>query len=622
LFIGLRSSRVLIFLKGRREKIAVIFLFILAFLIRLLYLSSLNPNDPIHLEGDAVEYDEIAKGILTGEGFVTVHRPPLYPLFLALLYYLYNYSFFAVWLFQSLLSSLTCVILFLLGKRVFNSFVGIIAGAIAAFYAPLIFYSGMLYSETLFFFLFSLLLLAIANFLPNLKNMILVGLLFALSALTRPEVLLFLPFWWISALLERKRLRKEVINSLAIATGATFLFIAPWTVRNYLVYKDFVFISTRFGENLYVGSDLNHYGLESTVSNNLIKGMTSPIEIDRKLFHLALKNYREHPREILLMDLAKMKKVLTEWSAYDHWQLDQKYSFYKGIQIPTITSFTLIALLGLGGILVSLPQNRFSLFSLLLLLGNFFTQIIFFPSPRYRLQVEPILALFAGYTLFALGSIFYPLFQKFSLLPSRLFLRYWWVFLAVLIIFFSSFYVKVILPALTPKRYVIVEGEKPVQANMQFDSILNSNFLSGKSLEFHSTEVPPGGFQLKYSFFLKEDGEYRIWMAGTPPGPDSAGNPWFSPFWLGFDSENLTHFTEEQIPNGFPYSKGGYHWTLLASKFFSSGTHTICLKLDEPRLKDNSYVLYLDGFLLTPKDWVPARKIGKIPMSIFIGEGK
>ena len=137
--------------------------FLLALLTRLLYFGFFPPRS-IQLD-DAESWDGIAWNLAEGRGFLDANglptsvRPPVYPLFLAGIYKVFGHSYPAAKLAQILLSALTCALLFLIGSRVFGEKLGFISGLVCAFYPPLIVYSVIIGSETLYAFLLECLLM-------------------------------------------------------------------------------------------------------------------------------------------------------------------------------------------------------------------------------------------------------------------------------------------------------------------------------------------------------------------------------------------------------------------------------------------------------------------------------
>src|SRR4030066_125819 len=131
-------------------KIAML-VFLLAAFIRALYLydSSDNPTffAPIV---DSLTYDQMAKGLLT-TGSLTHEffwQPSFYPFFLSLIYKLSNSSILTVKIIQALLGSVTSVLAYFLGKKLFSKTAGVLAGVFVALYIPSVFYDGELLSAT------------------------------------------------------------------------------------------------------------------------------------------------------------------------------------------------------------------------------------------------------------------------------------------------------------------------------------------------------------------------------------------------------------------------------------------------------------------------------------------
>ena len=90
-------------------------LFLSAFLLRLLFVI-LVPLDA----GDTPEYDDYALNLLGGFGFsANIKRPPVYPLFLTVIYFFFGHNFLAVRVVQAVLDAATCVLVYLLGKKIF-----------------------------------------------------------------------------------------------------------------------------------------------------------------------------------------------------------------------------------------------------------------------------------------------------------------------------------------------------------------------------------------------------------------------------------------------------------------------------------------------------------------------
>ena len=93
----------------------IITLFLVAFSARMLFCVTLQK---FQVASDGKGYDAIARNIVAGAGFAlepgvpTPTRAPVYPFFLSVIYAVFGHSYFAVMVFQALLDSLTCVLLY------------------------------------------------------------------------------------------------------------------------------------------------------------------------------------------------------------------------------------------------------------------------------------------------------------------------------------------------------------------------------------------------------------------------------------------------------------------------------------------------------------------------------
>jgi len=149
-------------LKLLNPRVIFIGIFMLTLALRLLYLTQVI-STPIAqgLATDSNEYDnfslQILNGNLTHKDFIYLN--PFYPFFLASVYSLFGYSYFAVAIIQTIIDSLSCHIIFYIAATLFRKQVGIIAAFIYACYGIAIFYTGVLLAPTLVIFI-SLLFIA------------------------------------------------------------------------------------------------------------------------------------------------------------------------------------------------------------------------------------------------------------------------------------------------------------------------------------------------------------------------------------------------------------------------------------------------------------------------------
>jgi hypothetical protein len=187
-------------------------------------------------------------------GVPTSFRAPLYPAFLAVVYFFNGIDFsrfFAARLAQAIfLGAPLAPLTYFVAKKLFpdKERVSRISAWIIAAYPLLLVYPLGLGTENPFFVLLlaSFLFLLSSIEKPSAFNLLLSGFFLALTALTRSVVLAFaLAAFCLLFFLHGKR---------AFVFLVSFIFvIAPWMIRNSLLHQKFTGIETSMGYNLYLG---------------------------------------------------------------------------------------------------------------------------------------------------------------------------------------------------------------------------------------------------------------------------------------------------------------------------------------------------------------------------------
>jgi 4-amino-4-deoxy-L-arabinose transferase-like glycosyltransferase len=186
----------------------------------------------------------------------TMKRLPVHPLFLAGIYALFGTSALAVRVVQSLVCVATCILVYLTAGEVSNDKVAGLAALMFAFYPNSILYSARALSETTYTFLLSLFCFALVRMLrsPGVRTAISAGIPFGLLLLTKSTTILLPPFLLLVLLSRPYRQRLwRVVGSLVLVALVAFLFLLPWTVRNYRLSGKIVALSTWGGAPFYQG---------------------------------------------------------------------------------------------------------------------------------------------------------------------------------------------------------------------------------------------------------------------------------------------------------------------------------------------------------------------------------
>jgi hypothetical protein len=282
---------------GRIKGNFPVFIFIVALLFRLVPVI-VTRDMGIGLD-DMFQYDMLARSIASGDGYrwyaekdlpivlpylqldltsidydprgvLTSFRPPLYPAFLAVIYFIFGMGikrFFIARLAQALLAASLAPLTYTLALRLFpaKKRAARVSAWVITLYPMLVIYPLSLATENLFFVLVlcSLLVLLKAKdslprnnpgveqsryFLVRNRWFLLSGVLIGMTCLTRSVAQLFaiLAIFWVWHCLKS---HKQALITLSVI----FIIIAPWMVRNSLLYGKVTGIESAIGYDLYLG---------------------------------------------------------------------------------------------------------------------------------------------------------------------------------------------------------------------------------------------------------------------------------------------------------------------------------------------------------------------------------
>ena len=398
-----------------------------AVMLRFANLLEIRDNDPFfHLPSvDPLFYHRwavnIAQGDWLGEGVFL--QGPLYPYLLSLLYRVAGPGFFAPHFVNCLVGSLVCVLVWFVARSVFERRVALLAAAMAAVYSMFIFYEGSLMIANILLPLNLLVLGACIRAGESLRPpaWFVFGMLGGITALARPNVLLFAPLG-LSWLFWLFRGKGELRTAFALA--ALFLLgfsvsVGPSALRNRVVTGEWVLISASGGMNFFNGNNPDANGTHNV-----------PRIFDRsEADHPAEQNqiYRAHAEAQLGRDLSASqvsgywygrgfdyvtqdpgawlrlwsKKFLLFFNAHERWnnrsyEVSNQFSWV--LRLPLL-GFGVVGPLALLGIVLTARRWRALLPLYGLLAVHLATGVVFFVLTRYRIPAVPVFMMFAASSL-------------------------------------------------------------------------------------------------------------------------------------------------------------------------------------------------------------------------------
>src|ERR1700722_8849660 len=216
------------------------------------------------------EMGRIAASLASGHGFSnpfgpptgpTAWEPPLYPYLTAgvfLVFGIYSKaSAFVLLALNSIFSALTCILIFLIARRIFSEKVAVGSAWAWALLPNIIFWCTRAVWETS---LAALLLATIVWLALTLEDRdswmpwFQFGLLWGITALSSTSLLSFLPAAGLWAWYRRVRRGKPSLAGFALASFLFLARITPWLIRNYETFGKFIFIRDNFGAELRLGN--------------------------------------------------------------------------------------------------------------------------------------------------------------------------------------------------------------------------------------------------------------------------------------------------------------------------------------------------------------------------------
>ena len=405
----------------------------LAFVLRLVWvLYAMREPQGVH---DPIFYWGYGQAIAAGVGYQlpavgsisagpTAYYPIGYPAALGAVFALVTHTpipdnlQLAAGFFQIFLGVTTAVFVYEIGRRLFNSAVGLVAAAWLAMFPNLIFHTGAFLTETLFMFIvMAALLVLLAHDWrerpPSLARLAIFGALLGASALVRPIALLFLPLVpvvWLVARFGWQRALLDMSIVLIFAAGV----IAPWSIRNFIKLDSPVIISTNLGDNLCIG---HHENAPGSFALPLSCFPTDAYaDLDRAEFEVRRNNDNiEKAVEYALAHPVVELKLLSR-KAYHLWKHDhdglravESYGENPFINDRLRTALERIAdvfffvTISLGGIglagLVLRPVDPRRLYFLLALLALAGIPLVFFGDARFHVPVMPLLVVPAAWVV-------------------------------------------------------------------------------------------------------------------------------------------------------------------------------------------------------------------------------
>ena len=407
------------------DKKFLVLIFVISLSLRILAIFLIkNYINPIDWENGI-----IARNIIAGKGFSIQHYGPLgytswqapfYPYFLAFFYKLLGiktHTFIIIEIIQACISSFIPIIIYLTTLNIFKRKAAFISAVILSVYPPLIWYCTRMHHTIFTAFLISLIVYLLTRFRlspQNLRNYILSGIIIGIALLVEPIIFTAVPFSMLWIYFTGKK-RSEYTKGIAMMLISIAAIILPWTIRNYIVHKNLVFVKDSLGKEIYIGNNPNATGTAYTKEGvhilkkyppDFVEELSSLSEVarDKKWLKSATSFIRNNPKRFVLLTA---KKTFYYWWYPSNDIVRRSYGGesvkYSGIKR---IYWLLILCPALFGAVVSFKKIRE--------IGLIYIWILAIPLPyiithvgqqRFRTIIEPLIIIVAAYGIERIVSL-------------------------------------------------------------------------------------------------------------------------------------------------------------------------------------------------------------------------
>jgi len=360
----------------------------------------------LHIGSDDLNYVKSAvalvkRGIFTFHNYnePTVFVMPLYPFFLATVFIIFGYGFSgmqAVRLIQALFSCITIYFAFRISKKLFNRKTGLIAALLTSFYPPNIVTPGYILTETLFTMLLYILLYYSLEYAqnPSIPGFMILGIIWVAATLCRPTAALY-PILLFFYMLVRFRTKVKDMMVLGLAMVIPFiLIIAPWWVRNYREYNEFIPLASSSGNPMLQGTYVDY---KPTPENIVYYELgENAFETDK----IEVKVAKERIMNEFKKDFWGYLKWFTLGKTKHFWLSTFYWKPFLGISTEFAVAYHFFLLLGFTGIIVLFLKD-FAKYILPVSLVLYFNAVhcLYMAFYRYAYPLMPVLSMFCAYVI-------------------------------------------------------------------------------------------------------------------------------------------------------------------------------------------------------------------------------
>ena len=334
-------------------------------------------------------------------GGKTFHQTPLYPYLIAAVYRFAGDEHLHVSLFQALLGALACWLTVLIGQRTVSARAGLFAGLLLAFCGPYFFYDAFILRDgpMAFFVALSTLALIHAVERDKLSSWCLAGASLGLFTLAKETGLPILLLTLVGVALWRRRRPVRLLQTCAVILLGWLLITSPAFARNVAVGSSPFRLSTRGPEVFVAGNAQGQTGVGWHPPTAAMRRILQDSNFSlAKAMAYTVATHRVEPWGYVELLWNKTEAFFNSHEVPNNVDFYLHRSHLTTLRLGFV-SLAFLAPAALLGLLLGIPRRRKLAVPYLMFGAVAGSVIALYILARFRLQVLPLMAVFAGLTI-------------------------------------------------------------------------------------------------------------------------------------------------------------------------------------------------------------------------------
>lgn len=347
---------------------------------------------------------------------------PFFPFLIYSSFKLFGYHFIPIIILNAVFSSLLTVAVYAVGKIMFDKTIAIYSSVWTLLYVNSIRWVPTLLKENLIHLLFALFILLVILYLIREKNylfLLLLSLVFTLLIHTDERYIVYFAIIIMVIFLRNNiSLRKKFI-SLMFISSLTILFMIPWLIRNYEVYKRPVILSERtspISDKIFGYSNRTNFSQEIHISDATLDSIVKGIPVyDMTVFNLIQRGMsygtlpeRHSKLEKVYIDFKELWRPFrfTNMWVSEGFRPEGKWSLSHNLSV--ILTYGVLLPFFIIGLYYSLKEKN-KVVIILLLIVSIHTLLhltVVLSQNRYRFSIDIIIIVLSFYGLNSIVNSF------------------------------------------------------------------------------------------------------------------------------------------------------------------------------------------------------------------------